>query len=111
MHEHSSRLNNRLAGPCFNLLLSCAIFLAAIPVHPQKKDPQKTSEPDDVIKITSNLVSVDVVVKDKKGKFVTDLTANDFTVSENGMPQHIEFFDSTLSGENGTGGAATKIVS
>ena len=35
-------------------------------------------------------VVVDVVVRDKKGKLVRDLTAADFTVLEDGTPQAIE---------------------
>src|SRR5207248_84290 len=33
----------------------------------------------------------------KKGKDITDLKPEEFTVSENGVPQTIEFFDSTLT--------------
>src|SRR5439155_2738298 len=79
-----------------NILVPIAFLLAAIPAQSQDKPPTK-SDDQDVIKITSNLVSLDVIVKDKKGKPVTDLKAEDFTVSENGVPQKIEFFDSTLS--------------
>jgi VWFA-related protein len=105
-------LIKRGAGLCFNLLVSFAIFLAAIPCQTQdKKDFHQPPDEQEVIKVNSNLVSVDVVVKDKKGKFVTDLTADDFTVSENGVPQHVEFFDSTLSGENGSARSTSKIVS
>lgn len=100
MHDHSSLLINRLAGICFNLLLSCAIFFSAIPVHAQNKDPQKTSDQDEVIKVTSNLVNFDVMVKDKKGRAVTDLKAEDFSLYENGVRQNIEFFDATLTGGN-----------
>ncbi|HEV7684065.1 MAG TPA: VWA domain-containing protein [Pyrinomonadaceae bacterium] len=100
MQTHRSLLTNRLAELCFNLLLSCAIFLAAIPVHPQNKDAQKTSDQDDVIKVTSNLVNFDVMVKDKKGKAITDLKAEDFSLFENGVRQNIEYFDATLSGGN-----------
>src|SRR5947208_4996924 len=78
-----------------SLLVLIAFLLAAIPVHSQDKKPNKSDQ--DVIKVTSNLVSLDVIVKDKKGKPITDLKAEDFTVSENGVPQKIEFFDSTLS--------------
>jgi len=92
----------------FNLAVSIAVFLAAIPFQAQdKKNSQQTSDEQEVIKVSSNLVSVDVVVKDKKGKFVTDLKAEDFTVLENGVPQHVEFFDSTLSSERGAGQPAT----
>src|SRR5438046_1638077 len=85
----------RLKG-FLSLPVLIAFLLAAIPIHSQDKKPNK-SDDQDVIKVTSNLVSLDVIVKDKKGKPVTDLKAEDFTVSENGVPQKIEFFDSTLS--------------
>src|SRR5688500_18751532 len=35
-------------------------------------------------------VVVDVVVRDKKGKLVRDLTAADFTILEDGAPQTVE---------------------
>jgi hypothetical protein len=52
---------------------------------------------DDVVKVKSNLVNIDVIVKDKKGKYVSDLKAEDFTITENGVAQKIEFFDAPLS--------------
>lgn len=82
-----------------NLLLASAIFFAAIPLHAQNpKEPRKLGDQDDVVRVTSNLVNLDVMVKDKKGKPITDLKADDFVLSENGVPQKIEFFDSTLTG-------------
>src|ERR1044072_1147436 len=100
MPDHSCFLRNRLARLCFNLLLSSAIFLAALPIQSQNKEPQRVQDQDDVIKVTSNLVNFDVMVKDKKGKAITDLTAEDFTLTENGVRQNIEFFDATLTGGN-----------
>jgi VWFA-related protein len=55
------------------------------------------AQDDDVIKVKANLVNIDVIVKDKKGKYVSDLKAEDFTITENGLPQKIEFFDAPLS--------------
>ncbi|HET9477833.1 MAG TPA: VWA domain-containing protein [Pyrinomonadaceae bacterium] len=52
---------------------------------------------DDVVRVKSNLVNIDVIVKDKKGKYIADLKAEDFTVVENGVAQKIEFFDAPLS--------------
>jgi VWFA-related protein len=60
-------------------------------------------EPQDVVKVKSNLVNIDVIVKDKKGKYVSDLKAEDFTITENGQPQKIEFFDAPLGGRTETG--------
>src|SRR2546423_3388114 len=96
MHHQNTLLKNRTTGMWLKLLVTCAVFLAAIPIHSQDKKPNK-SDDQDVIKVTSNLVNLDVIVKDKKGKPVTDLKAEDFTVIEDGVPQKIEFFDSTLT--------------
>lgn len=107
MNYHHSRLKKHWLGACLNLLISSTIFLAALPVQSQDK---KQTDDDEVIKVTSNLVSLDVIVKDKKGKVIIDLRAEEFSVTENGVPQKIEFFDSTLT--SGAGGEpATAIVS
>src|SRR5450755_2889105 len=42
---------------------------------------------------STQLVVESVVVTDKKGKPVDGLTAKDFTVTEDGVPQTIRFFD------------------
>src|SRR6267378_2061382 len=97
MYQQDSFPRKRWTGACLSLLVTCAVFLAVIAVHSQDKKQTKSAD-DDVIKINSNLVSLDVIVKDKKGKAITDLKPEDFTVSENGVPQKIEFFDSTLTG-------------
>src|SRR5437016_5937084 len=99
----------RLKG-FLSLLVLIAFLLAAIPIHSQDQKPNK-SDDHDVIKVTSNLVSLDVIVKDKKGKPITDLKAEDFTVSENGVPQKIEFFDSTLSSLGVTGQSTDAVTS
>lgn len=49
--------------------------------------------PDDRIDLKARLVEIDVLVRDKKGNYVRDLTRDDFTVVENGAPQSIEFLD------------------
>ena len=63
------------------------ILLLALPAQAQD---------DDVVRVKSNLVNIDVIVKDKKGKYVPDLKAEDFTITENGVAQKIEFFDAPL---------------
>src|SRR5882762_9854322 len=99
MPDFNFWLRGRLTNPFLNLIVASVLCLWVVPAHSQEKqEAKKSSDQDDVIKITSNLVSVDVIVKDKKGKAVTDLKAEDFTVYENGVPQKLEFFDSTLSG-------------
>jgi VWFA-related protein len=75
----------------------CAVVIATVQSQ-TKKSNTNGEDQDDVIRISSNLVSVDVTVRDKKGKAITDLKAEDFVLSENGVRQNIEFFDSTLAG-------------
>ena len=62
----------------------------------QAQNPPNPQDPDDVVKVKSNLVNIDVIVKDKKGKSISDLKAEDFTISENGVAQKLEYFDSPL---------------
>jgi len=77
-HQHNSLLRKRWTGGCLSLLVTSAVLLAAIPSQSQDKKQTKSSDDDDVIKVTSNLVSLDVIVRDKKGKPLTDLKPEDF---------------------------------
>src|SRR6185503_17248206 len=78
---------------CLALLLSFCIFLPTLaqtmPVPPPP--PQKPGDDDEVVRITTNLVQVDAVVL-KDGKQVTDLTADDFEIYEDGKKQVITSF-------------------
>lgn len=65
--------------------------------------PVCLAQEDEVVKVKSNLVNIDVLVKDKKGKYIPDLKAEDFAVFENGVQQKIEFFDAPLAGTNRAG--------
>src|SRR5258708_7415668 len=80
-------------------LILLAILLGVLVVPTQSQENKQTKKPDEdeAIRVTSNLVSLDVIVKDKKGKAITDLKPEDFTVTENGVAQKVEFFDSTLT--------------
>jgi VWFA-related protein len=45
------------------------------------------------ISTTTQLVVVNVAVKDKSGASINDLKASDFTVTEDGKPQHLQVFE------------------
>ena len=45
---------------------------------------REESDEDDVVRITSNLVQIDAVVTDKKGRQVTDLKAEEFEILADG---------------------------
>ena len=72
------------------ILLAIAVTLFPFrTVNGQGQSPQK---PDDVLRVHSNEVRLDIVVKDKKGHTVKDLTPADFEVLEDGVSQRIQSF-------------------
>lgn len=65
--------------------------LVASPAGQQTQTPPQTQRPP-VFGARIDTVTVDVVVTDRKGQPVTDLTAADFDVTENRKPQTIDSF-------------------
>ncbi|HET8892359.1 MAG TPA: VWA domain-containing protein [Candidatus Angelobacter sp.] len=61
------------------------------PATPQQQEPA-VSASNMVLRSTTRLVIVDVVTVDSKGEPVTGLSADDFTVLEDGKPQKISGF-------------------
>ena len=53
---------------------------------------QAPAAPGPVIRSESRLVRVDAIVTDKKGNYVTDLTADDFKVFEDNKQQKVNSF-------------------
>lgn len=74
----------------------CAVLLSASGQQPAPsasgQATQMPAEEDAVVRVTTNLVQVDAVVTDKNGQPVTDLTAEDFELLEDGRPQKITNF-------------------
>ncbi len=58
---------------------------------PTQAQPQAKQEPP-VVRVTTRLVQVNVIVQDKKGEPVTDLTRDDFTLLDQGQPQIVSTF-------------------
>jgi len=59
---------------------------------PPSTDAQSATDTDNVLRAQSRVVRVDVIVTDKKGKYVHDLTAKDFHVFDNDKEQTIVNF-------------------
>jgi VWFA-related protein len=87
MHTASSPL-------CLFVILS--ILLYAVKAQSQEsKETQKGQ--DEVVTLKAHLVTMDIMVKDKKGRNITNLEAEDFTIYENGVRQRVEFFEPPLA--------------
>jgi VWFA-related protein len=84
------------------VLLSLCLYAAQVKSQDANSAQKKPDEDDvEVLRVKSNLVNIDVMVKDKKGKYITDLKAEDFTVFENGVQQKVQFFEPPLTvGDN-----------
>lgn len=54
--------------------------------------PSPAQPPDTVLRVTTRLVLVDVVVTDKQGRPIADLNQGDFTLLEDGKAQPISYF-------------------
>lgn len=83
------------------VLVALSLCLCVVPRVRAQESP-KTQEKEEVVTVKSTLVNIDVTVKDKSGKFVTDLKPDDFTVYENGVRQKVEFFDPPFVGDSDT---------
>ena len=66
--------------------------LLAIPVAAAGKRSSRARGSNEVIQVTTHLVQVNVIVKDRHGKLVPGLTSNDFTIYDDGRPQKISDF-------------------
>src|SRR5215471_3476687 len=87
----------RISGAIAPLLCSAATIVLA-----QAGPP--TPQPPPTFRADTHLVEVSVVVHDKNGAPVTDLTREDFTLLEDGKAQPIEVFsvDGSLSRSSAT---------
>lgn len=68
-----------------------ALWLATFPIQPQGQVqlPGKPDQPSSVIRVSSNLVAVPVLVMDAAGRPVLDLSIGDFRVEKDGQTQNI----------------------
>lgn len=60
--------------------------------RPRQVFPGSEQQPDDVLKIDTDLVSVDVVVNDAEGRPIKNLRQEDFKVYVDGVDQSLAFF-------------------
>ena len=76
----------------FNRLSFCVLMLASLSVSSVVSQDLKRGEQDEAIKLEATLVQIPTVVRDKGGRYVLDLTKQDFIIYEDGLRQPVEFF-------------------
>ena len=84
--------------PLFRLGLLTLATLMAMPVL--SGQTQGTTPQDDgtVFRATTNFVRTDVIIRDSEGRFVPDLTVDEFRVYEDGVPQNLTLFTPWVGG-------------
>ena len=96
-----------------SLLILVSISTGTIaPVRGQQQQQQQPA-PDDVVRITTNLVQIDAVVTDKSGNPIKDLSASDFEVFQDGKPQKIvsvSYFNTEVPKRTGLQSAARAAI-
>ena len=73
---------------------SLALFsLLLLPVSlPAQTAPKPAAAPQTTLSVNARLVTLPVVVRDKKGKIVSGLTKDDFALTEDGRAETIRYF-------------------
>src|SRR6266436_6681813 len=100
----------KLTRNFFSILAAAILLLRmAAPLIAQQAEQAKVNEAR--IQVTTELVLVNVVARDKKGNLVRDLKKSDFTLFEDGKKQEISTFDFENVDELATAGAAEATVS
>jgi VWFA-related protein len=96
---------------------ACLLLQFGAPSFAQQAQPQpptdaqaQTKPPASSIRVTSELVLANVVVRDKKGNLIRDLKKEDFTLFEDGKKQQISTFDFENVDQLETAGTAEKTV-
>src|ERR1700683_4301967 len=94
-------------------LASVAVVLLqfnAVGVALAQDAPHPPQRPQYRMHVTSELVLVNVVARDKKGNLIRGLKKEDFTVTEDGKRQQISTFDFENVDELATAGAAQATI-
>src|ERR1700732_3427467 len=97
-------LNKSLALIAMALLVVNAVPLA------RAQDASPSRQPPYGVHVTSELVLVNVVVRDRKGNLVRGLKKEDFTVTEDGKRQNVSTFDFENVDEFATAGPGESTV-
>jgi len=89
------------------IYITAIVFLSALSNFAQTPAPVPTPTPkivddEDVVKITTTLIQIDVIVTDDDGKIVLDLKPEDFEIFENDEKQEITNFSLVTAGAETT---------
>src|ERR1700720_569702 len=104
-----------LARKIIASLAACFLLTNTTPITrsqsaPPPQQPSAPAQPQYRVRVTSELVLVNVVARDKKGHLIRGLKKEDFTVTEDGKRQEISTFDFENVDELPTAGPGEETV-
>jgi VWFA-related protein len=79
-------------------LAASLCLLAPLRAQDAPPPPPASQEPEEVVRVSSELVQTDVMVFNKQGNFVDDLKSEEFELKVDGKPQPIAFFERVEAG-------------
>ena len=80
------------------IVVLLALLCFGIIIQAQQPKQTEAQDPGDVIKIKAELVQTEVMVFDKKGRFVEGLKPEQFELAINGAPRSVSFFEQVTAG-------------
>ena len=100
--RHSFPFAKYLLAVC---VLACGLACWSIRIQAQQQQPTPPSVPpsrsqQDVVRVYTELVQTDVMVFDKQGRFVKDLTRDNFELRIDGKARPIQAFELITAGSN-----------
>jgi Ca-activated chloride channel family protein len=84
-------MEKNIAAPSRSCLL--IILFVVISSYGQEQNPPQQVAGDDVVRVSTTLVTVPVSVMDREGRFIPGLTEKQFHIYEDGIEQRIAYFD------------------
>ena len=77
---------------CFAFVFAFLLYSANLFGQDVRPTPKPTPDDNDVVKISTNLIQIDVSISDSKGKPVNDLKQDEIEIYENGEKQKVTNF-------------------
>jgi Ca-activated chloride channel family protein len=84
-------MEKNIAAPSRSCLL--IILFVVISSYGQEQNPPQQVAGDDVVRVSTTLVTVPVSVMDREGRFIPGLREKQFHIYEDGIEQRIAYFD------------------
>lgn len=92
MRERGSAFSLRITGGLWRAVAGAVAFIALGNLTAMGQQSPPLAQSPQTLKISTEVVNVFAVVKDKKGLLIPNLNKDDFEITEDGVPQTIKYF-------------------